>query len=130
MRNGKRMRMPAALLRGVLAAVGMTLAAMALLTLAVWRLDMSDGMLVMINQLIKVSSVAMGTYMAVGRGGESGFLTGAAIGTVYAAAGCGLYAALGGAMGISAALGEWTVCAAAGAFTGAVAANLPAVRRV
>ena len=64
------------LLRGLLAAVALTLLLMACVAaLAVWQ-RVSDGLLTALNQVIKVASILLGTLVAVGRGGERGFLTG------------------------------------------------------
>lgn len=118
-----------AIVKGFLLAALITLLMMAVLTVVVWQADVSDGMLVLINQLLKIAAVALGTYFAVGRGGQAGFLTGAAIGTLYIALGYVLYAALGGPFSVSSILGEWMTGAAAGSLTGAIAANLPARSR-
>lgn len=111
--------------RGMLIATAGTLAAMALLTVVVWKWEIPDGMLVLINQCMKITSVAAGTFFAVGRGGSDGFLTGAVIGSLYMGVGYALYAALGGPVDAGSLLGEWLTGAAAGALSGAIAANLP-----
>lgn len=125
----KRLTRLLAVARGFALAVLLTLLLMAVLTIAVWRTDMSDSMLTLLNQLLKIGSIAVGTYLAVGRGGEAGFLTGAVIGILYMAVGYGVYAALGGLVRVSSIAGEMITGAAAGALTGAIAANLPARRR-
>ena len=129
MRKSRRMDRMLAVVKGVGIAAAVTLAGMVLMTIAVWRLDVSDEMIVMLNQLLKVLAVALGTFAAVGRGGESGFLTGTLIGTLYIVLGYSMYAALGGAVTLSGMMGEWTIGAAAGACTGAVAVNLPRTKR-
>ena len=111
--------------KGFAIAAALTFAAIAVLTVVVWKCDITDEALAMCNQCIKIVAVSAGTLLAVGRGGTGGFVTGALIGTVYTALGYGCYAALGGPASADTLLGEWLVCAAAGAFTGAVAANLP-----
>lgn len=116
-------------LKGTFIASAVTLIAMGVLTLVVWKGDVSDEMLLMINQIIKILSVAWGTWRAVGRGGEKGFICGALIGTCYMAMGYVLYAALGGPVSAGSLLGEWMTGSAAGAFTGAVAANLSSGKR-
>ncbi|MDO4357514.1 MAG: TIGR04086 family membrane protein [Clostridia bacterium] len=125
----KRLLRLLAVAKGLLLAVVLTLILMAVLTVAVWRTDMSDSTLTLLNQLLKIGCIAVGTYMAVGRGGESGFLTGAVIGILYMAVGYGVYAALGGSVSGSSIAGEMITGAAAGALMGAVAANMPARRR-
>ena len=125
----KRKANIAAIAKGFFAAALITLLLMAVLTVIVWKVDVDDAMLVLVNQLLKIAAVALGTYVAVGRGGQAGFLTGAAVGTLYIALGYALYAALGGPVSVSSILGEWMTGAAAGALTGAIAANLPARSR-
>ena len=129
MKQNRRGRQYRAIAKGFLLALIITLLAMTVLTIIVWKADISDGMLVLCNQALKIGAVALGTYAAVGRGGEAGFITGAIIGTLYMAAGYGAYAALGGPAAPGSLLGEWITGTAAGALTGAIAANLPASRR-
>lgn len=128
MANRRLMRLQA-VAKGFLLAVLLTLLLMAVLTVAVWRTDMSDATLTLLNQLLKIGSIAVGTYLAVGRGGEAGFLTGAVIGILYMAVGYGVYAALDGLVLASSIAGEMITGAAAGALTGAISANLPPRRR-
>ena len=120
-----------ALTRGLLAAVAATLAGMLLLAAAVIYLDVTDGALAALNQLIKLFSVVLGARLAVGVGGERGFFTGAAVGLLYMALGYVLYWQLGGALFSAAAmLLEMLVGCLVGAAAGAVCANLhPRARR-
>ena len=74
-----------ALTRGLLAAVVATLAGMLLLAAAVIYLDVTDGALAALNQLLKLFSVVLGARLAVGVGGERGFVAGAAVGLLYMA---------------------------------------------
>ena len=110
-----------ALTRGLLAAVAATLAGMLLLAAAVIYLDVTDGALAALNQLLKLFSVVLGARLAVGVGGERGFVTGAAVGLLYMALGYVVYWRLGG---------EMLVGCLTGAAAGAVCANLrPRARR-
>ena len=120
-----------ALTRGLLMAVAATLAGMLLLAAAVIYLDVTDGALAALNQLLKLLSVVLGARLAVGVGGERGFVTGAAVGLLYMALGYVLYWRLGGALFSAAAmLLEMLVGLAVGAAAGAVCANLrPRARR-
>ena len=93
-----RLRALWALTRGLLAAVAATLAGMLLLAAAVIYLDVTDGALAALNQLLKLFSVVLGARLAVGVGGERGFVTGAAVGLLYMIAGYALYCLLGGAL--------------------------------
>ena len=126
-----RLRALWALTRGLLAAVAATLAGMLLLAAAVIYLEVTDGALAALNQLLKLFSVVLGARLAVGVGGERGFVTGAAVGLLYMALGYVLYWQLGGALFSAAAmLLEMLVGLAVGAAAGAVCANLrPRARR-
>lgn len=126
-----RLRALWALTRGLLAAVAATLAGMLLLAAAVIYLDVTDGALAALNQLLKLFSIVLGARLAVGVGGERGFVTGAAVGLLYMALGYVLYWRLGGALFSAAAmLLEMLVGLAVGAAAGAVCANLrPRARR-
>ena len=120
-----------ALTRGLLMAVAATLAGMLLLAAAVIYLEVTDGALAALNQLLKLFSIVLGARLAVGVGGERGFVTGAAVGLLYMALGYVLYWQLGGALFSAAAmLLEMLVGLAVGAAAGAVCANLrPRSRR-
>ena len=126
-----RLRALWALTRGLLAAVAATLAGMLLLAAAVIYLEVTDGALAALNQLLKLFSVVLGARLAVGVGGERGFVTGAAVGLLYMALGYVLYWRLGGALFSAAAmLLEMLAGFAVGAAAGAVCANLrPRARR-
>ena len=126
-----RLRALWALTRGLLAAVAATLAGMLLLAAAVIYLDVTDGALAALNQFLKLFSVVLGARLAVGVGGERGFVTGAAVGLLYMALGYVLYWRLGGALFSAAAmLLEMLAGFAVGAAAGAVCANLrPRARR-
>ena len=126
-----RLRALWALTRGLLAAVAATLAGMLLLAAAVIYLDVTDGALAALNQLLKLLSVVLGARLAVGVGGERGFVTGAAVGLLYMALGYVVYWRLGGALFSAAAmLLEMLAGFAVGAAAGAVCANLrPRARR-
>ncbi len=121
-----------ALLRGLLTAVGATLVGMAIIAALALLARVSDGLIMGLNQALKLTAIALGTLAAVGRGGQRGFVTGMALAILYMALGYGLYAALGGnAFVVQEMLGEILIGAAAGAIAGAVLANMrPARRRV
>ena len=129
--KGARMKALWAILRGFLTAAAATLLGMLLLAAAVIYLEVSDGALTALNQLLKLLCVALGARFAVGVGGERGFFTGAAVGLLYMAVGYALYWQLGGALFSAAAmLLEILAGFAVGAAAGAVCANLrPRARR-
>ena len=95
-----------ALTRGLLMAVAATLAGMLLLAAAVIYLDVTDGALAALNQLLKLFSVVLGARLAVGVGGERGFVTGAAVGLLYMALGYVLYWRRGAVLGGGHAAGD------------------------
>ena len=129
--KGARMKALWAILRGFLTAAAATLLGMLLLAAAVIYLEVSDGALAALNQLLKLLCVALGARFAVGVGGERGFFTGAAVGLLYMALGYVVYWRLGGALFSAAAmLLEMLAGFAVGAAAGAVCANLrPRSRR-
>ncbi|MDD3335007.1 MAG: TIGR04086 family membrane protein [Eubacteriales bacterium] len=84
------------LLRGLLSAIGVTLAGVLLFALLMQWLRPSDTVIRIINQLIKLASIFVGALVTVGRGGEKGMLLGAALGFIYMLLGVALYALLSG----------------------------------
>lgn len=118
------------LLLGYLTAVAVTFAAMLLLSAGLIFLRIGDQLLFVLNQIVKILAVFLGVCAAVPRGGSRGFATGVVVALFYALSGYALYALLGGcAFSFPDMLGESTVCAAVGAVTGAVRANLSPRRR-
>ena len=125
-----RAQVLASILKGLLCAVALTLALMAIVAvLAIW-LRVSDGLLIGLNQVMKLASLLLGARVAVGRGGQRGFVTGMAIAILYMAIGYGCYVALGGnAFDAAEMLGEILIGATVGAAAGAVLSNMPAKNR-
>lgn len=116
-----------ALLKGLLAAIALTLVLMTALAAAVVFLRISDGWLRALNQLLKVAAILTGVYLAVGRGGQRGFITGMALAMLYMVLGYAGYILLGGgAYDTADMLGEILLGAAIGSIAGATLANLPA----
>lgn len=114
-----------ALLKGLLIAVALTLACMLLMAAALVALQMSDRLLTVLNQIVKLLAIALGTCVAVPRGGSRGLLTGVEIALVYMALGYAMYVLLGGgSFAVGNMLGEMLLGSAVGAVTGAVRANL------
>ena len=121
----RRLGAAAALAKGLIAAVLVTLLGMLLMAAAVIFIGMGDGAIRILNQFLKIIAVFIGTFLAVGRGGERGLVTGAGLGALYAAAGYVLYICLGDTpFDIVTLMGEMTICAAAGAVTGVICANM------
>ena len=118
------------LMKGLIAAVAATLLGMLIMSTAVIFLGMSDGAIRITNQLLKIIAAFLGTFVAVGRGGERGLVTGAALGALYASAGYVMYICLGGGNFDPVELmGEMTICAAAGAVSGVLCANMKKRRK-
>lgn len=119
-----------ALVRGLMAAIAVTLIGMLILaSLVVWA-DLSDSALEMLNQGLKLLAVAAGVYAAVRRGGERGLAKGACVGLLYIALGYGACALLGEMLVTPGMLAlEMAMGLAAGALCGALCANLRPPRR-
>lgn len=128
--KNRRIRALRVWLRGLAAAVLMTLIGMLLLCAAVVFLGLSDGGIKIANQVLKVLSAALGTFCAVRPGGERGLITGAGVGVTYAVAGYCLYALTGGtAFSLTELLGEMLICIASGAVCGVICSNLKPLSR-
>ena len=124
-----RMNTLAALLKGLVLAILITIALMLALAAAAVYLDLSDTVIRWLNQLIKILSIVIGTGISVGRGGEHGFVTGMVLAIVYMVLGYAMYVLLGGnAFNAVSMLGEILIDAAAGGVAGAVFANLSSKR--
>ena len=120
-----RKRTLLSLLKGLLIAVALTLACMLGMAAALVYLQMSDHLLTVLNQVVKLLAIALGTCAAVPRGGSRGFLTGVEISLLYMALGYAMYVLLGGgSFAVGNMLGEMLLGSAVGAVTGAVRANL------
>ena len=75
------------LLRGLGAAMLTTIIVVAVFALLMQWVKPTEDTVRIFNQLLKVVSVAIGTYIAVGRGQEGGLLRGSLIGLLYLALG-------------------------------------------
>ena len=118
------------LLRGLLTAVDVTLIGMAVIAALALLARVSDGLIMALNQMLKLAAIALGALAAIGRGGERGFITGMALAMLYMALGYALYVALGGnAFAVREMLGEILIGAAIGAIAGAILANMRPRRR-
>ena len=117
------------IVKGMAAAVTVTLLSIAGLVAALLWLGLSDAWLRIANQLVKAASIIVGVLFAVGRGGHRGFITGMTLAMAYMLLGYALYIRLGGAAYDTAdMLGEILLGAALGGIAGAVLANLPSPR--
>lgn len=125
-RSSRRQRtLPMTILRGLLTAIGVTLACVLIFALLMQWLRPSDGVIRVVNQLIKLGSIFAGVYVAVGRGGDKGMLTGALVGLVYMLLGVLLYALLSGQqLPFTAYLSDVAMGIAGGGIAGAIIGGL------
>lgn len=84
------------ILKGLLVAIGVTVAGVAIFALLMQWLRPAEGVVRIINQVLKLVSIGAGVYVCVGRGCEGGLLKGALVGLLYMAIGVGMYALLSG----------------------------------
>ena len=80
------------ILKGLLVAIGVTVAGVAIFALLMQWLRPTEGLVRIINQVLKLVSIGAGVYVCVGRGCEGGLLKGALVGLLYMAIGVGMYA--------------------------------------
>ena len=65
-----RISILAAILKGLLAAIALTLVCMVIFAALVVFLHISDTLLTILNQILKVAAIFLGVRFAVGRGGD------------------------------------------------------------
>ena len=80
--------------RGLMISVLATAAAVIVFALIISFVDMSDGIIRIVNQLIKAAAVFLGVKVIVPRGDENGIRRGALLGLVYMGVGVLVYALL------------------------------------
>ena len=85
---------PAAFWRGLVVSVLATAAAVIVFALIISFVDVSDGVIRVVNQLIKAAAVFLGVKAIVPRGDENGIRRGALLGLVYMGLGVLVYALL------------------------------------
>ena len=108
-------------LRGLLTAVGVTLACVLLFALLMQWLRPSDTVVRVVNQLIKLASIFVGVWVMSGRGSDRGLMWGALLGLIYMALGVGLYALLSGQqLPFTAYLSDLAMGVAGGGIAGAI----------
>ncbi len=109
------------ILKGLGAALLVTVAGVAVFALLMQWLRPAEGVVRLINQLLKLASIGVGVYIAVGRGCEGGLLRGALVGLLYMAVGVGVYALLSGqGAPVSAYLADLGMGVAGGGIVGAL----------
>lgn len=113
------------ILRGLLISIGVTLVCILIFALLMQWLKPEDTVIRVINQLIKLLSIFIGTWMIVGKGEEGGMLYGALLGLIYMAVGVGLYALLSGQqLPFTAYLSDIAMGVAGGGIAGAVVSGM------
>ena len=113
------------LLKGLLTAVGVTIAGVAVFALLMQWLRPAEGVVRIVNQVLKLASIGAGVYVAVGKGCEGGLLRGALVGLVYMVIGVGMYALLSGQSApVSAYLADLGMGVAGGGIVGMILSNL------
>lgn len=70
-------------MKGVMAAALLTIAGIVILSGIVVMRGLEENTIRILNQVIKALSLLAGVWISVGRGGEKGLLTGAAVGILY-----------------------------------------------
>ena len=115
------------LLRGLGVSILTTLVGVALFSLLMQWVKPSDGAIRVFNQVLKLLSIALGVWSAVGRGGEKGLLRGAAVGLGYMGLGVALYAILSGQQAaFSSYLADLAMGIAGGGIVGMILSNISA----
>lgn len=115
------------LLRGLGVSILTTLVGVALFSLLMQWVKPSDGAIRVFNQVLKLLSIAVGVWSAVGRGGEKGLMRGAAVGLGYMGLGVALYAILSGQQAaFSSYLADLAMGVAGGGIVGMILSNISA----
>ena len=113
------------LLRGLGAALAVSIAGVAVFALLMQWIRPSEGAVRIFNPVLKLVSIAAGVWVAVGRGQEGGLLRGALLGLLYMALGVGVYAVLSGQSAPwTAYLADLGMGVAAGGIVGMLLSNL------
>ena len=83
-----------ALWRGLALAIAATAAAVVLFAVVISFVDIPDGLIQIVNQVIKVGAIFLGVYLIVPRGDGAGIRRGALLGLLYMGIGVLTYALL------------------------------------
>ena len=113
------------LLKGLGTAILVTVAGVAIFALLMQWLRPTEGVVRIVNQVLKLASIGAGVYVCVGRGCEGGLIKGALVGLLYMALGVGVYALLSGqGSSASAYLADLGMGVAGGGIVGMILSNL------
>ena len=85
-----------ALWRGLLLSILVTVVAVIVFALIIGLTDMSDGVIQIVNQVIKVAAIFFGVRAIVPKGAENGIRRGVLLGLIYMGVGVLLYSLLSG----------------------------------
>lgn len=128
--SANRVSVLLSILKGLLVSAAFTLLGMLAIAALTVFARISDNLLTILNQVLKVAAIALGVRAAVGRGGSRGFVTGAVLALIYMILGYGLYVWLGGgAYSTTTMLGEMLLGAAVGGVCGTILANMHPKRK-
>lgn len=117
------------LLKGLGASLVVTVAGVAIFALLMQWLRPTDQTIRVFNQVLKLLSIAVGVYVAVGRGREGGLLKGAAVGALYMIVGVAAYALLSGQDApLTAYLADLGMGVAGGGIVGMILSNMQPAR--
>ena len=115
------------LLKGLAAALLVTVAGVAIFALIMQWVKPTENAVRIFNQALKLLSIAVGVFVAVGRGGNGGLIRGAAVGLTYMAVGVALYVILSGQQApVTAYLADLGMGIAGGGIVGMILSNLSA----
>ena len=115
------------LLKGLAAALLVTVAGVAIFALVMQWVKPTEGAVRIFNQVLKLLSIAVGVWVAVGRGGDGGLISGAGVGLLYMAVGVALYAVLSGQQApLTAYLADLGMGVAGGGIVGMILSNVSA----
>ncbi len=113
------------LLKGLGAALLTTVIGVAVFALMMQWIRPAEGVVRIFNQVLKLVSIGVGVWMAVGKGQEGGLLKGAAVGALYMALGVAVYALLSGQQApLSAYLADLGMGVAGGGIVGMLLSNM------
>ena len=115
------------LLKGLGAALLVTVAGVAIFALIMQWVKPTENAVRIFNQALKLVSIAVGVFVAVGRGGDGGLIRGAGVGLLYMAVGVALYAVLSGQQApLTAYLADLGMGVAGGGIVGMILSNVSA----
>ena len=111
--------------KGLLVAIGVTVAGVAVFALLMQWLRPAEGVVRIVNQVLKLAAIGAGVFTAVGKGCEGGLIKGALVGLLYMGIGVGVYALLSGqGAPVSAYLADLGMGVAGGGIIGMLLSNM------